>query len=655
MNTLFYLYIAIAVLVGAAITCFFMRNRKRTPTVLSESAKETNEEEQCERSEIIGDLSESNELVDEKELKEKHEKTLQETRNIIALQQEEYESAYKEKAEAIKKKYESLLSETQAQVENLNEQLKQKVEGNSDEALKVKLAEINRLKKQITDLQEEVEEFEDELEDYKKKLRKRETENDELKQDVDDKNRELQKLKQGIAVVKVELEDTMIELSLKKEALSFVQEILSATIAEDSSTKELYGKVDAVINFVEDELKEPMRMYCNTSEEKELFDSELYRWAGVTKKSWIQGKTTIAFVGEFSAGKTSIVNRILSQDDPSVPLLPVSTKASTAIPTYISGGISTFYRFVSPDNKLKNISESTFKSVNKEILDQIKGVSSLFQYFVMTYKNKNLDKLSILDTPGFNSNDKEDAQRTIEVINECDALFWVFDVNAGTINRSSIDLIKKHLKKPLFVVINKVDTKSKGEVDGVEKLIGSTLRKENIKVMQFIRFSSKAKLEVIMGPVKSIKHSLIHDSYIETLLSKLADVITVLDKETKTRNDEKIEMIQYENSIVELFNNAVEKLKESCESAAEIPQWTTHLFTKDRFEMSAEEGNRLQNILMSISTEQIEYIYEVNETHAELSKAVQECISDYLEAKSEWLLFRDYHSKFKQLVKNLKK
>ncbi len=39
----------------------------------------------------------------------------------------------------------------------------------------------------------------------------------------------------------------------------------------------------------------------------------------------------------------------------------------------------------------------------------------------MTYKNPNLNGLSILDTPGFNSNDSEDRERTIDVINECDA------------------------------------------------------------------------------------------------------------------------------------------------------------------------------------------------------------------------------------------
>ncbi len=37
----------------------------------------------------------------------------------------------------------------------------------------------------------------------------------------------------------------------------------------------------------------------------------------------------------------------------------------------------------------------------------VRSRSSLIKYFVMTYKNPNLNGLSILDTPGFNSNDSE--------------------------------------------------------------------------------------------------------------------------------------------------------------------------------------------------------------------------------------------------------
>ena len=148
----------------------------------------------------------------------------------------------------------------------------------------------------------------------------------------------------------------------------------------------------------------------------------------------------------------------------------------------------------------------------------------------MTYKNPNLDGLSILDTPGFNSNDKNDAQRTMEVINECDALFWVFDVNAGNINRSSLSVIKEHLNKPLYVVINKVDTKPDSEIKKVEDLIKKTLTNEGIDVHQYIRFSSKASLLDIMKPIKEVQHLAEREQYINDLrnLTKVSHPFDVI-------------------------------------------------------------------------------------------------------------------------------
>ena len=147
--------------------------------------------------------------------------------------------------------------------------------------------------------------------------------------------------------------------------MAFVQEILSAKQTDDVSTKALYSQVDNLANYISGELRD-----CVTSifkiENTSVFEGELYKWAITKKKAWIQGKTTIAFVGEFSAGKTSIVNRILSQDDPRVPLLPVSTKATTAIPTYISGGVSTRYNFVTPDNTQNKASHSLITPIVRD-------------------------------------------------------------------------------------------------------------------------------------------------------------------------------------------------------------------------------------------------------------------------------------------------
>lgn len=229
-------------------------------------------------------------------------------------------------------------------------------------------------------------------------------------------------------------------------------------------------------------------------------------WVTLTRKPWLKGKRAVAFVGDFSAGKTSIVNRILSQDNPNAPLLPVSTEATTAIPTYIVGShAATTYQFVSPDDRLKEISEETFRRVNKRVLAEVKGVSSLIKNFVMSCKTPNLQGLSILDTPGFSSNDKEDSKRTLEVINECNALFWVFDVNNGTVNRNSLKLIKEKLQKPLYVVINKVDTKAKSEVDKVEALVRRTMEEAGIEIEDVIRFSKKEPVQNILNLISNVE------------------------------------------------------------------------------------------------------------------------------------------------------
>lgn len=348
------------------------------------------------------------------------------------------------------------------------------------------------------------------------------------------------------------------------------------------------------------------------------------------------------------------MNRILSQDDKTIPLLPVSTKATTAIPTYIAGGVSTAYRFVTPDNVEKNLSESTFKKVSKEVLDQVKGVSSLIKYFVMTYKNPNLDGLSILDTPGFNSNDSEDKERTIEVINECDALFWVFDVNAGTVNRSSISLIKEKLNKPLYVVINKVDTKPKSEVDKVEALISKTLKDAGLKVEKYIRFSAKAPLEDIMAPIKSVGSISESDTFVEDVENDLKALLKKYESAVQDASREYDGHTKTYDKQVENVNSCLSAICDSCAEAADIPQWKEHIFSKDRYEMSGDEGERLIGILSDIAGEQTDDLVsafkDLQETQSERDEAyisLDECKKQFAQVQKCLESYKKETQKFK--------
>ena len=568
------------------------------------------------------------------------------------------EKEYLEKIKNLEDKYDSSCKDYAGQIESLRKQLDMATCGNVDDIVKGKLGEAektlqetDKLKKKIADLEEELEETEEDLESVKKKIKAKEAENGQLLDEISRKKKEISQLTEDLSSTKTQLDKKLEELDLKMRSLLFVQEILTAQQTSDASVQQRYKAVDAIADFVDNELWDVFNQINNDSLKSPDFQNQFGHWRAAARKNWLDGKTTIAFVGEFSAGKTSIVNRILSQDDPSVPTLPVSTKATTAIPTYISGSpYMTSYNFLSKDNILKSISEETFKQVSKEVLDQVGGVSSLIENFVMKYKNPNLEKMSILDTPGFNSNDPEDARHTLDVINECDALFWVFDVNAGTVNRSSINLIRKNLKKPLYVVINKVDTKSSSEVDKVEALIKGTLSKEGIKVEKFIRFSAKAPLSDIMNAINSVPQ----DNNQVGFLDYMLQIVTEAHNDKKNamskanRNYQSLEKAG--NQIENQYNQAQNQLYNECNEAYNLPKWTEHLFSKDRFEMNQYEGNRLRSLLEDIANAKMNQLAELFNQRVENAQEAQHAYEEVNSFKAQVNMLLRAEKQLKKLI-----
>lgn len=613
MEVMFIVYIVIAAIIGAGVAWLLVRNRNK---------------------------AEVQKLLDEKSGLEAEAEKL------------------KADAAALQETYSKQLKEAEQQTEKLEQQLRQMLDGKVNDVVQAQLADVDQLKEKIkslkskiNDLNNEYDDLEVQLEEEQKRSKQKGEEIIQLQSQIDEGYRNNKKLSQELEEKRSELEKSTKELDLKIKSLEFIQEVLSAKDVKTTDIEDLHNKVNNMTDFIRNDFKDCMDKNKVSYDKKKMCEDDLERWNVIAKKSWIAKKTTIAFVGEFSAGKTSIVNRILSQDKPEVPTLPVSTKATTAIPTYIAGGDIVSYSFVSPDNKQKLILDETFRKVSKEVLDQVKGVSSLIKYFVMTYKNPNLSGLSILDTPGFNSNDSEDAQRTIDVINECDALFWVFDVNAGTVNRSSISLIKEHLKKPLYVVINKIDTKPETEVNKVEQLIRKTLRDEGVSVQSFIRFSGKEPLETIMTPIKSVTRDTSQDEYLDDIKNLLVNTLKQVNQERDTAlrsyNDKANEV----NVLTTQMNTELRHLKNNCNEVGSIPQWKKGFellvkITDDRYEMTPGQHSRFVSLLSTIgnqgdnmnslserrneATKAMQKLYEVYATKRALSQRTEVCLDMFM-------------------------
>ena len=597
--------------------------------------------------------------VENERLKTKLAETEKKLTNSVDLENE---------LDKIESKYKALLKEANEQCAQLDKQLKNAIDGKIDNSFKEQLAQTEKLKKKIEDLEEEIEENEDYISDLKKKLHLKDDDIAELQDNLKTEQKNTNCLKEELSSLSQTLDDKLEELKIKMGSLDFIQEILSAKEISTEDTQKLYKRINAFESFVKGSYLDLNSYLYNSYDnipwkefigkqaivpKKQYVIDHCDQWTATKRKSWLDGKRTIAFVGEFSAGKTSIVNRILTQDNPDIPKLPVSTEATTAIPTYIAGGSVVSYSFISGDGRRKEILEETFKKVSKEVLDQIKGVSSLIKYFVMTYKNPNLNGLSILDTPGFNSNDSEDRDRTIDVINECDALFWVFDVNAGTVNRSSISIIKEKLNKPLYIVINKVDTKSESEIQKVEELIQKTLEEEGLKVEQFIRFSAKASIEDIMTPIHNVKKIESRENFISEIKEDLEHLLKVFKENVDEQNKSFIGESQIGDNIIDDLIEDFNLLYKDCEAARQIPRWETHIFSSDRYEMSKEEYDQLIELLDIIAEERPKIIANKIDNLRENAEKAQEVYSMLCDIESAWQNINDCLEQYKKITKEL--
>lgn len=492
----------------------------------------------------------------------------------------------KEKNSALNTDNATSLKEAQEKLSASNAELQEKLE---------------KALKENKSLEDKIDDLEDDYDELDNKFKKQKKEMSSLKDDLEESQRAVKRKSDEKAELLEKLNGTEANLTNKKKALTFVQEILSAKENPDNTTKERRKVINRINSFMNDSLFDLMKASDGTVAEIENLKNEFDVWQNLEKKHWLRNKRAIAFVGEFSAGKTSIVNSILKQNDPKATLLPESVKATTAIPTYISNtsGRPSF-AFLTPSNQLKTMSEATFKMVDKEVLENVKGTSSLIKYFVMSYNNKALSDLSILDTPGFDSNDPEDAMRTIEVINECDALFWVIDVNKGELNKTSIKTIKENLRRPLFIVINKVDTKNPEGVETFKKKIKETLANSGISYEKIISFSKKEKASEILKYLNSVNKASVEVNAIESIRNIMkkyksdihSKVVKCKSLAESARGDGSNTSAQFTRSV----NNLIKK----CETVGDIPSWNKHLFSANVYEMSPTRHSEFEKGLDDI-------------------------------------------------------
>lgn len=531
-------------------------------------------------------------------------------------------------------KYRSLLEHSQQTVSSLRKQLEENETNN-----------IN--------LHDRIENLEYDLGLLNEKLGQRKNIISELEDEIDKYDRDNIKLLNDYRVLERDFQSTKSELGQKNESLDFVAAILQAESSSDGNL------LDSSVRRIKGFIAEDINSILKTLKEEEIDREKINSWSLSANKFWLNGKLSIAFVGAFSSGKTSIINRILSNSNPNSFQLPVDVVPTTAIPTYITSCKSdSSFQFYTPNNLLKNISEDLLQKIDKDILSNIKGVSSLIKYFVLKSADLNFEKLSILDTPGFFSNDLEDERRTLDAIGESDAIFWVIDINNGQIDGKSLEKLhdfKNLITKPLYVVINKVDLVSNSTQNDITCYIQQQCEQDNINVERFIPFSQELPIDIILDSINNIKANNQKSDFLMEVLNILIDVSSkqtdIVNKKIKVWEN----LAQEKKQCIESYRRIQAETKTLCGEARNIPNFHSPFIGHDRYQMSPDTFSRLTSKLDLISIDQMEKLKSKFDESNELENKLSQALNDLNSSKYAFIKMKSLIGKFKILVSEYKR
>ncbi|MEI6268449.1 MAG: dynamin family protein [Methylococcaceae bacterium] len=172
---------------------------------------------------------------------------------------------------------------------------------------------------------------------------------------------------------------------------------------------------------------------------------------------------TIAVMGEFSAGKSSFLNRLLGIDT-----LPISVLPKTATLTRLVYGVEPYIEIEYNFDGVVTIVKHPNYDVFSELQRASKINNSLFQQELericeirVFVNNPILTKFHLLDTPGFNHDAAMD-EKSLEALENADLVFWIADYNqlGKKTEFEKLELIKE--KVPLYLIVNKGDVHVSG-------------------------------------------------------------------------------------------------------------------------------------------------------------------------------------------------
>lgn len=273
-------------------------------------------------------------------------------------------------------------------------------------------------------------------------------------------------------------------------------------------------------------------------------------------------KLVLPLVGEFSAGKTSLINALTD-----CKKLETATKPTTATIYEVHFGSDATYATIldAQDNIVEVSDISELKNDN---LADAKVIT------VFDTSNKVPSSTILVDTPGLSSPDAKHKQVLMDFLPKADGILLVSDVNQQ-LTRSLTEFIStvKLTKCPIFLVLTKSDTKTKEDIEKAKAYIAnnSEIPVEQIAVVSAAT-DNLSELYSLFANIQKKKNEIIKQvdtRRLQNIVSTLSKHIEELMKASSSNDnlDEAIRdargaLDRIKQGINRLVENAADKINE---------------------------------------------------------------------------------------------
>ncbi|MCZ7686293.1 MAG: dynamin family protein [Sandaracinaceae bacterium] len=193
----------------------------------------------------------------------------------------------------------------------------------------------------------------------------------------------------------------------------------------------------------------------------------------------------LAILGEFNAGKSTLVNAFVGADVAPTGILP-----TTATLNLLRGGAERLVRVVRRDGTTR---EGSYEQLKAMLGDAEKdGVD----HVEIVLPSEVLERVWILDTPGSNAPVPEHEALAAEALRRADAALWIFDAGqAGKASEGKILAAIRASRRSVVAALNKVDRLREGQLEEVRASLARELPEVGGEVVALsARHALKARL-----------------------------------------------------------------------------------------------------------------------------------------------------------------